>query len=88
MTGSVHGTEAELAESQDLVDELEQKVGRLIVNQFPTGLEVNSSVVHGGPFPATTDSRTTSVGGRAILRWARPVAYQNFPQNLLPKELR
>jgi NADP-dependent aldehyde dehydrogenase len=88
LTGSIHGSDPEIADAGDLVAELEEKVGRLIVNQFPTGLEVNSSVVHGGPFPATTDSRTTSVGGRAILRWARPVCYQNFPIELLPVELR
>lgn len=87
LTGSIHGSDADLAEAKDLVDELEEKVGRLIVNQFPTGVEVNSSMVHGGPFPATTDSRTTSVGGRAILRWVRPVCYQNFPAALLPAEL-
>jgi len=87
LTGSIHGTDDELLTAGDLVDELEETVGRLIINQFPTGVEVNSSMVHGGPFPATTDSRTTSVGGRAILRWARPVCYQNFPASLLPKEL-
>lgn len=87
LTGSIHGTDEELASAQDLVAELEDKVGRVIVNQFPTGVEVNSSMVHGGPFPATTDSRTTSVGGRAILRWVRPVCYQNFPAALLPSEL-
>jgi alpha-ketoglutaric semialdehyde dehydrogenase len=88
LTGSIHGTDEELADAGDLISELEEKAGRLIINQFPTGLEVNSSMVHGGPFPATTDSRTTSVGGRAILRWARPVCYQNFPAGLLPEELR
>lgn len=87
LTGSIHGSDADLAGAKDLVDELEEKVGRLIVNQFPTGVEVNSSMVHGGPFPATTDSRTTSVGGRAILRWVRPVCYQDFPAALLPGEL-
>jgi NADP-dependent aldehyde dehydrogenase len=88
LTGSIHGSDEELASAGDLVGALEGKVGRLIVNQFPTGLEVNSSIVHGGPFPATTDSRMTSVGGRAIERWARPVCYQNFPPELLPVELR
>lgn len=88
LTGSIHGTDEEIVDAQEIVDELEDKVGRLIVNQFPTGLEVNASIVHGGPFPATTDSRTTSVGGRAILRWARPVCYQNFPAHLLPDELK
>jgi alpha-ketoglutaric semialdehyde dehydrogenase len=88
LTGSIHGSPEELGDSADLVEELEDRVGRLIVNQFPTGVEVNSSMVHGGPFPATTDARTTSVGGRAILRWARPVCYQNFPPPLLPPSLR
>ncbi|HTQ09355.1 MAG TPA: aldehyde dehydrogenase (NADP(+)) [Fimbriimonadaceae bacterium] len=87
LTGSIHATEEELRGVGALVAELEDKVGRLIVNQFPTGVEVNSSMVHGGPYPATTDARTTSVGGRAILRWVRPVCYQNFPASLLPKEL-
>jgi NADP-dependent aldehyde dehydrogenase len=88
LTGSIHGSDGDLAAAGDLVEELEDKVGRLIVNQFPTGVEVNSSMVHGGPFPATTDSRTTSVGGRAILRWVRPVCYQNFLAELLPQQLR
>jgi alpha-ketoglutaric semialdehyde dehydrogenase len=87
LTASLHGTDEELANAADLIQELEDKAGRLIVNQFPTGLEVNGSIVHGGPFPATTDSRTTSVGGRAIYRWARPVCYQNFPSHLLPEDL-
>ena len=66
---------------------LENKVGRLIFNGFPTGVEVCASMHHGGPYPATTDSRSTSVGTAAIYRFARPVAYQNFPQALLPVEL-
>jgi len=67
---------------------LEQKVGRLIINGYPTGVEVCHSMVHGGPFPATTDSRTTSVGTGAINRFTRPVCYQNFPDSLLPPELK
>ncbi|MCW3082634.1 MAG: aldehyde dehydrogenase, partial [Segetibacter sp.] len=67
---------------------LEQKVGRLLLNGYPTGVEVCHSMVHGGPFPATTDSRTTSVGSLAIHRFTRPVCYQNFPQSLLPAELK
>jgi 2,5-dioxopentanoate dehydrogenase len=66
---------------------LADKAGRLIFNGFPTGVEVCASMQHGGPYPATTDSRTTSVGTAAILRFARPVAYQNFPQSALPSEL-
>lgn len=88
LTAALYGSAEEIAGAADLVAALEPKAGRLIVNQFPTGVEVNASMVHGGPFPATTDPRTTSVGGRAILRWARPVCYQNFPPELLPAELR
>jgi len=88
LTASVHGTPADLAEHGWLVAILEEKAGRLIVNGFPTGVEVCASMQHGGPYPATTDSRSTSVGTAAIHRFARPVAYQNFPQASLPPELR
>ena len=87
LTATIHGTQADLAEYASLVSILEAKAGRLIVNGFPTGVEVCPSMQHGGPYPATTDSRTTSVGTAAIHRFARPVAYQNFPQSLLPVEL-
>ena len=87
LTATIHGTAADLAEYASLVSILEDKAGRLIVNGFPTGVEVCPSMQHGGPYPATTDSRTTSVGTAAIHRFARPVAYQNFPQSLLPLEL-
>ena len=87
LTATIHGTPADLAEHAWLVSILEDKAGRLIVNGFPTGVEVCASMQHGGPYPATTDSRTTSVGTAAILRFARPVAYQNFPQSSLPLEL-
>jgi 2,5-dioxopentanoate dehydrogenase len=87
LTASLFGSEEEAAQAKDLIWAMERIAGRVIFNQFPTGLEVCQSVVHGGPFPATTDPRTTSVGGRAILRWTRPVAYQNFPLRLLPGPL-
>lgn len=87
LTATIHGTAADLAEYASLVSILEDKAGRLIFNGFPTGVEVCASMQHGGPYPATTDSRTTSVGTAAILRFARPVAYQNFPQAALPPEL-
>jgi 2,5-dioxopentanoate dehydrogenase len=87
LTATIHGTEKDLVEYSGLIEMLEQKVGRLIINGYPTGVEVCHSMVHGGPFPATTDSRSTSVGSRAITRFARPVCYQNFPQSLLPDEL-
>ena len=88
LTATIHGTSADLAEYASLVSILEDKAGRLIVNGFPTGVEVCPSMQHGGPYPATTDSKTTSVGTAAIYRFARPVAYQNFPQSSLPVELR
>lgn len=88
LTVTLHATEQDLEENADLVAVLERKAGRLIVNGFPTGVEVCHSMVHGGPFPATTDSRTTSVGTRAIERFARPVCYQGFPDAMLPDELK
>ena len=87
LTATVHGTEEELTEYRELLEVLEQKAGRVVINGFPTGVEVCSAMVHGGPFPATTDSRTTSVGTAAIYRFVRPVCYQNMPQALLPPEL-
>jgi 2,5-dioxopentanoate dehydrogenase len=87
LTATIHGTPADLEEHSSLAAILEQKAGRLIVNGFPTGVEVCASMHHGGPFPATTDSRSTSVGTAAIHRFARPLAYQNFPASLLPPEL-
>ncbi len=88
LTATIHGTAEDLASFGDLVSILERKAGRIIVNGFPTGVEVCPSMQHGGPYPATTDSRTTSVGTASIDRWARPVAYQNFPQEALPADLR
>jgi alpha-ketoglutaric semialdehyde dehydrogenase len=87
LTATIHGTRSDLAEYESLVSILEDKAGRLIVNGFPTGVEVCASMQHGGPYPATTNSRTTSVGTAAIHRFARPVAYQDFPHSLLPVEL-
>jgi len=87
LTATIHGTPADLTAHAWLVSILEDKAGRLIVNGFPTGVEVCAAMQHGGPYPATTDSRTTSVGTAAIHRFARPVAYQNFPPSSLPAEL-
>lgn len=67
-----------------VVDILQQKTGRIIFNNVPTGVEVCHAMVHGGPFPATTDARTTSVGTEAIRRFVRPVCYQDCQQELLP----
>jgi NADP-dependent aldehyde dehydrogenase len=76
------------AAAAQLLPALERKVGRILVNGWPTGVEVSSAMVHGGPFPATSDSRTTSVGTLAIERFLRPVCYQDFPDAMLPPELR
>lgn len=88
LTGTVHCAEGELVNYQDLTDLLSRRVGRLVINGFPTGVEVCHSMVHGGPFPAATDARFTSVGTKAIDRFVRPVCYQNFPEELLPDALR
>ena len=88
LTVSIFGEATVLNEHSSLLASLETKAGRLLFNQFPTGVEVCPSVVHGGPYPATTDSRSTSVGTGAILRFARPVCYQGFPEEWLPEELK
>ncbi len=88
LTATIHGTEKDLAEFSELVAILRQKAGRLVFNGFPTGVEVCHAMHHGGPYPATTDARETSVGTAAIHRFARPVCYQDFPQAALPEELR
>lgn len=88
LTITIHGTEEDLLEHQDLIHVLEQKAGRLTINGYPTGVEVCHSIVHGGPYPATTDSRSTSVGTAAVNRFVRPVCYQSFPPALLPDELK
>ncbi len=87
LTATVFGTETELADYAGLITLLERKVGRLVFNGYPTGVEVCDAMVHGGPFPATTDSRTTSVGTAAIERFLRPVCYQDWPDALLPPAL-
>jgi alpha-ketoglutaric semialdehyde dehydrogenase len=87
LTASLQLTEEDYPTVAQLLPVLEQKVGRIIVNGWPTGVEVGHAMVHGGPFPATSDTRTTSVGTLAINRFLRPVAYQNLPQELLPASL-
>ena len=87
LTATLHATEADLEQASDLIAVLERKAGRLLLNGFPTGVEVCHAMQHGGPYPATTDQRFTSVGGAAIQRFARPVCFQNFPAKLLPPEL-
>lgn len=88
LTGSVHGTAADLQQHRQLIDLLAQKVGRLLFGGVPTGVEVGHAMQHGGPWPASTDARFTSVGAAAIRRWLRPLCFQDAPQELLPEELR
>jgi 2,5-dioxopentanoate dehydrogenase len=88
LTATIHGTEQDLRDFADLVAILENKVGRLVFNGFPTGVEVSHAMVHGGPYPSTSDGRSTSVGTRAIFRFTRPVCYQGFPDAALPEELK
>ncbi len=88
LTATVHGTEQDLRDFADLIAILETKVGRLIFNGFPTGVEVTHAMVHGGPYPSTSDGRSTSVGSQAIFRFTRLVCYQGFPDSALPDELK
>jgi NADP-dependent aldehyde dehydrogenase len=88
LTATLHLTESDHAAAAPLIPELERKVGRILANGWPTGVEVGHAMVHGGPFPATSDSRTTSVGTLAIERFLRPVAYQDLPEALLPAPVR
>src|SRR6202012_793434 len=88
LTATIHTGAGDEEAARKLVAVLETRVGRIVFNGFPTGVEVCQAMVHGGPYPATSDSRTTSVGARAILRFARPVCYQDFPEGALPDELK
>lgn len=87
LTATLFLDESDRAAAQALLPVLERKAGRILVNGYPTGVEVSHAMVHGGPFPATSDSRTTSVGARAIERFLRPVCYQDLPAWLLPQAL-
>ncbi|MCS0580010.1 aldehyde dehydrogenase (NADP(+)) [Massilia pinisoli] len=88
LTATIHATAADRDLAGRLMPTLERKAGRILFNGFPTGVEVCHAMVHGGPFPATSDSRTTSVGATAIERFLRPVCYQDVPAELLPEALR
>jgi NADP-dependent aldehyde dehydrogenase len=88
LTATIHGTEEDLLEFADLIAIIENKVGRLVFNGFPTGVEVTHAMVHGGPYPSTSDGRSTSVGSQAIFRFTRLVCYQGFPDSALPDELK
>ncbi|HEY0699701.1 MAG TPA: aldehyde dehydrogenase family protein, partial [Micromonospora sp.] len=88
LTATVHVGPGDGEQARALLPLLEERAGRIVVDGWPTGVEVGAATVHGGPFPATSDGRTTSVGTLAIGRFLRPVAYQNFPPDLLPEALR
>jgi alpha-ketoglutaric semialdehyde dehydrogenase len=88
LTATLHLDAGDHADAGKLLPVLERKVGRILANGWPTGVEVSHAMVHGGPFPATSDSRSTSVGTLAIRRFLRPVSYQDLPDSLLPPELR
>ncbi len=87
LTASLFASEPDDDLARELLPILEKKVGRIVFNGFPTGVEVGWAMVHGGPFPATSDSRTTSVGAGAIDRFLRPVSYQDVPARLLPQAI-
>jgi alpha-ketoglutaric semialdehyde dehydrogenase len=88
LTATVHAADPDTALAAELLPVLERKAGRILFNGWPTGVEVVPAMVHGGPYPATSDSRTTSVGTLAIDRFLRPVAYQDLPDTLLPAAIR
>lgn len=88
LTATLHMEEADAVTAHALLPVLERKAGRILINGYPTGVEVCHAMVHGGPFPATSDPRSTSVGTLAIRRFLRPVCYQDFPDHLLPDALK
>ncbi|MDN6322135.1 MAG: aldehyde dehydrogenase (NADP(+)), partial [Halomonas sp.] len=87
LTATLQLDEGDLAAAKRLLPVLERRAGRIMANGWPTGVEVGHAMVHGGPYPATSDSRTTSVGSAAIYRFLRPVCYQDLPAGLLPEAL-
>lgn len=88
LTGTIIAEKEDYVNLHEVVDALENRVGRIIFNGVPTGVEVCPSMQHGGPYPASTDSRFTAVGTNSIKRWVRPVSYQSFPNELLPDALK
>ncbi len=88
LTGTIISEADEIANYPHVIAALQNRVGRIIFNGVPTGVEVCPSMQHGGPYPASTDSRFTAVGTHSIKRWVRPFSYQNWPDKLLPNELK
>jgi NADP-dependent aldehyde dehydrogenase len=87
LTGTVLAENEELKNYNNVINALQNRVGRIIFNGVPTGVEVCAAMVHGGPYPASTDSRFTAVGINSIKRWVRPFSFQSWPNDLLPDEL-
>jgi len=88
LTGTFIASDNEAKSYRNIIDALQNRVGRIIYNGVPTGVEVCTAMVHGGPYPASTDSRFTAVGINSIKRWVRPFSFQNWPNELLPDELK
>ncbi|MEL6810188.1 MAG: aldehyde dehydrogenase (NADP(+)) [Bacteroidota bacterium] len=88
LTGTIIAETSDYGSLHSLVETLQDRVGRIVFNGVPTGVEVCDAMTHGGPYPASSDSRFTAVGNQAIKRWVRPFSYQNFPEELLPESLR
>lgn len=88
LTGALHIDEGDYDDASSMLPVLERRVGRILVNGFGTGVEVGHAMVHGGPYPSTSDGRSTSVGSAAIFRFLRPVSYQDMPEQLLPEALK
>ncbi len=88
LTGTILAENTELATHSKIISALQNRVGRIIFNGVPTGVEVCAAMVHGGPYPASTDSRFTAVGINSIKRWVRPFSFQSWPNELLPNELK
>tara|TARA_B100000795_G_C22774988_1_gene429604 strand:- start:150 stop:1724 length:1575 start_codon:yes stop_codon:yes gene_type:complete len=88
LTGTIIAENNEIATHPKIIDAMQHRVGRIIFNGVPTGVEVSPSMVHGGPYPSSTDSRFTAVGTNSIKRWVRPFSYQDWPNSLLPDELK
>ncbi|KPU84175.1 hypothetical protein JI58_05420 [Marinosulfonomonas sp. PRT-SC04] len=87
LTCTIHIDDEDITEAATFMPILERKAGRVLANGFPTGVEVSDTMVHGGPYPASTNFGATSVGTLSIRRFLRPVCYQNIPDALLPKDL-
>ncbi|WGK66225.1 aldehyde dehydrogenase (NADP(+)) [Croceiramulus getboli] len=88
LTGSLYAESDELGALKSWSLALQKRVGRMIFNEVPTGVDVSAGMHHGGPYPASTDARFTAVGTHAIYRWVRPVCFQNYPEELLPEPLK